>query len=216
VIGARETFCSYCGVKVTIVREKPQLDPPTLTVALTMIDRVTKAHHHTEYNEIDQRTARLGDALFQEGQARDVQELSLDDQYDILDGVFKIVRDDVPYRPDVFGEHVRWPWETLIAGGDCDCKVVLLAAMLASVGFRRMWIWILAPGTYFDPKQQDQKKIEGHVFLEVELSDRGKREPRRLRKVDPSCEDCSVGEISESIEPFLENFYKIPIFPIIP
>ena len=130
--------------------------------------------------------------------------------------MFEVVRDAVPYRIDVFGEHVRWPWETLKAGGDCDCKVVLLASMLASLGFRKMWLLILAPGTYFDPKQQDQKKIEGHVLLQVELSDRGKQAPRRLRKVDPSCEDCSVDEISESIEPFQENMYRIPIFPIMP
>jgi len=80
--------------------------------------------------------------------------------------------------------------------------------MLACLGFRRMYFMILPAGKYVDIKQRIEKKIQGHTLLEVELSDKGRRVPVRL---DPSCLDCDVDEVSESIQAFLQNFYRIPI-----
>jgi len=116
----------------------------------------------------------------------------------------------VIYKGESFGEHVRWPWETIKTGGDCDCKVVLLASMLASLAFRRMHFLILPPGTYIDTASHEKRKLSGHALLEVELLDGSKSVPIR---VDPSCVDCDVDEISSSVKPFLSSFYRIPIIP---
>jgi hypothetical protein len=114
----------------------------------------------------------------------------------------------VVYKGEAFGEHVRWPWETVKTGGDCDCKVVLLATMLASLAFRRMHLLVLPPGKYLDTKTGGQRTVKGHVVLEVELSE----ETRTIRvRLDPSCPDCDVDEIPETTQPFLQNFYRVPV-----
>jgi hypothetical protein len=186
-----------------------------MKVTLTMIDKVTEAKNHPEYNVIDQLTTLISDVALGKDQPRDAQELSFPDQLRVLSLVFEYARDKVVYKGETFGEHVRWPWETVTTGGDCDCKVVLLASMLASLAFRRMRFLILPAGTYFDSKERKEKKIQGHVLLEVELSDKESsgKERQVLVRLDPSCQDCEVDEISDSMVIFLPNFYRIPIIP---
>jgi len=210
VIGDGELFCSYCGAKQTILRPYREaiLDPHAMKVALTMLSRVTDAKEHPEYSIIDQLTTMIGEVALGKGKPQDAQELSFSDQLRLLTLVFEFSRDKVGYKGETFGEHVRWPWETVKTGGDCDCKVVLLASMLACLGFRRMYFMILPAGKYVDIKQRIEKKMQGHALLEVELSDRGRLV---LVRLDPSCPDCDVDEISESIEAFLQCFYRIPI-----
>ena len=209
-IGAAERFCSYCGARQIREEEKQQasLDPRTLKVILTMLSRVTEAKEHTEYSAIDQLTTTIGKVALGGEKPQDAQELSFQDQLRLLSLVFEYTRDKVIYKGETFGEYVRWPWETLTAGGDCDCKVVLLASMLASLAFRRMQFLVLAGGKYFDAQTGKERSVPGHVILEVDLTEKDRRVPVRL---DPSCIDCDVDEISESVRPFLSNFYRVPI-----
>jgi len=210
-IGGGEPFCSYCGAKQAVLRvEEPQgaLDPRTMKVAITMLARVTEAKDHPEYSVIDQLTTLIGEVALGKEKPHDAHELSFPDQLRLLTLVFEYTRDKVGYKGEAFGEHIRWPWETIKTGGDCDCKVVLLATMLASLAFRKMHLLVLPPGSYLDTKEGGEKKIQGHVMLEVELSDRGGATPVRL---DPSCPDCDVDEIPESVQPFLQNCYRIPV-----
>jgi len=212
-IGADEPYCRYCGTKQILMEEtaqQPILDPRTMKVALTMLSRVVEAKEHPEYSAIDELTTTIGAVALGGEKPQDAQELSFKDQLRLLSLVFEYSRDRVIYKGETFGEYVRWPWETLKTGGDCDCKVVLLASMLASLAFRRMHFLILPPGTYLDASTLEKRKLPGHALLEVELLDGSKMIPLRL---DPSCIDCDVDEISGSIKPFLPSFYRIPIIP---
>lgn len=211
-IGADETFCSYCGTKQVAAKEEPQasLDPRTMKATLTMLSRVIEAKDHPEYSEIDQLTTTIGQVALGGEKPQDAQELSFQDQLKLLTLVFEYSRDKVVYKGETFGEHVRWPWETIRAGGDCDCKVVLLASMLASLAFRRMYFLVLPAGTYLDTQTNKDRSMQGHAILEVELSDQGRRVPVRL---DPSCSDCDVDEMAASVKPLLSNFYRVPIIP---
>ncbi len=210
VIGEGEKFCSYCGTRQELVRAEPQasLDPNTMKATLSMLSRVIEAREHPEYSAIDQLTSLIAEVALGKEKPHDAQELSFSDQLRLLTLVFEYARDKVSYKGETFGEYVRWPWETIKTGGDCDCKVVLLGSMLASLAFRRMHFLILPSGTYTDMKQGREMRIQGHAILEVELADKGKNVPVRL---DPSCVDCDVDEISESVRPLLQNFYRIPI-----
>jgi RNA polymerase subunit RPABC4/transcription elongation factor Spt4 len=212
-IGEDEPFCRYCGAKQVQIEQtgqQPILDPRTMKVALTMLSRVVEAKDHTEYALIDELTTTIGAVALGGEKPQDAQELSFQDQLRLLTLVFEYSRDKVIYKGEAFGEHVRWPWETMKTGGDCDCKVVLLASMLASLAFRRMHFLILPPGAYMDTTTREKKKLPGHALLEVELLDGTKSVPVRL---DPSCIDCDVDEISSSVKPFLPSFYRIPIIP---
>lgn len=212
-IGADEAYCSYCGVKqILIEKEEPQaiLDPRTMKVALVMLTRVVEAKDHPEYSVVDELTTTIGGVALGGEKPQDAQELSFQDQLRLLTLVFEYSRDKVIYKGETFGEHVRWPWETMKTGGDCDCKVVLLASMLASLAFRRMHFLILPPGKYTDQNTRETRSLPGHAILEVELIDGTKRVPVRL---DPSCIDCDVDDISRSIKPFLQSFYRIPLIP---
>ena len=211
-IGADEPFCSYCGTKQLAVKKEtqPSLDPSTMKVTLTMLSRVIEAKEHPEYSEIDQLTTTIGKVALGGEKPQDAQELSFQDQLRLLTLVFEYSRDKVVYKGETFGEYVRWPWETIKTGGDCDCKVVLLASMLASLAFRRMYFLVLPAGTYVDTQSNKERSIQGHAILEVELSDKGRRVPVRL---DPSCQDCDVDETASSVESLLSNFYRVPIIP---
>jgi Mn-dependent DtxR family transcriptional regulator len=210
-IGADEPFCSYCGIKQVAVKKETQaLDPHTMKVTLTMLSRVIEAKDHPEYSEIDQLTTTIGKVALGGEKPQDAQELSFQDQLRLLTLVFEYSRDKVVYKGETFGEHVRWPWETIKTGGDCDCKVVLLASMLASLAFRRMYVLVLPAGTYVDTETNKERSMQGHAILEVELSDKGRRVPVRL---DPSCADCDVDEMAAPVEPLLSNFYRVPIIP---
>jgi len=212
-IGADEPFCRYCGAKQVLIEEagpQPILDPRTMKVALTMLSRVVEARDHPEYAVVDELTTTIGAVALGGEKPQDAQELSFHDQLRLLTLVFEYTRDKVIYKGEAFGEHVRWPWETLKTGGDCDCKVVLLASMLASLAFRRMHFLILPPGTYLDTTTGEKRKLPGHALIEVELLDGSKSVPVRL---DPSCIDCDVDDISNSMKPFLSSFYRIPIIP---
>jgi RNA polymerase subunit RPABC4/transcription elongation factor Spt4 len=212
-IGGDETYCRYCGKKQVVLEEvgpQPILDPRTMKVALTMINRVVEAKEHPEYAMVDELTTTIGAVALGGEKPQDAQELMIKDQLRLLTLVFEYARDKVIYKGESFGEHVRWPWETIKTGGDCDCKVVLLASMLASLAFRRMHFLILPPGTYIDSTTHEKRKLPGHALLEVELLDRSKSVPVRL---DPSCIDCDIDEISSSMKPFLSSFYRIPIIP---
>ncbi len=212
VIGEEEKFCSYCGKQQVILKEQAQasLDPHTMKVALIMLERITNAKQHPEYSSIDQLTTLIGEVALGKEKPHDAEELSFSDQLRLLTLVFEYARDKVGYKGEAFGEYIRWPWETIKTGGDCDCKVVLLGSMLASLAFRRMHFLILPAGTYADTKQGRDMRVQGHVILEVELSDKGRTVRLRL---DPSCVDCDVDEMSESVRPLLPNFYRIPIMP---
>jgi DNA-binding Lrp family transcriptional regulator len=212
-IGEDEPFCRYCGTKQILAEEteqQPILDPRTMKVALTMIDRVVEAKEHPEYSVVDELTTTIGAVALGGEKPQDAQELSFQDQLKLLTLIFEYARDKVIYKGESFGEYVRWPWETMKTGGDCDCKVVLLASMLASLAFRRMHFLILPPGTYLDTTTRERRKLPGHALLEVELLDKSRSVPLRL---DPSCVDCDVDEISSSMKPFLSSFYRIPIIP---
>ena len=211
-IGEGERFCSYCGAKQAPVHAEPQatLDPLTMKVAVTMLARITEAKDRPEYRLIDELTTKDFAKLVLKEKPYDARELSFLDQLKLLALVFEYARDYVKYKGEAFGEHIRWAWETMETGGDCDCKVVLLATMLKSLAFPRMYLLVLPPGSYLDTNEGKEKKVKGHVMLEVELSDKA-----RLIRVtlDPSCPDCDVDETPESVEPFLQNFYRIPIDP---
>lgn len=211
-IGADEPFCSYCGTKQISVKKDAQasLDPVTMKVILTMLSRVIEAKEHPEYVELDQLTTTIGNVALGGGKPQDAQELSFEDQLKLLTLVFEYARDKVVYKGETFGEYVRWPWETIKTGGDCDCKIVLLASMLASLAFRRMYLLVLPPGKYTDTHTNKEANIQGHAILEVELIEKGRRIPLRL---DPSCSDCDVDELPSSVEPLLQNFYRVPIIP---
>jgi len=209
-IGEGESFCSYCGAKQAIVHAEPQalLDPLTMKAALAILSKVTGAKDHPDYSSIDQLTTMIGDVALGTEKPHDASELSFSDQLRLLALVFEFTRDKVGYKGEAFGEHIRWPWETVKTGGDCDCKVVLLATMLASLAFRRMHLLILPPGKYVDMKTGAEKTMQGHVMLEVELSEGTRLTHVRL---DPSCPDCDVDEVPETVQPFLQNFYRIPV-----
>jgi len=211
-IGADELFCSYCGTKQATVQKdiQPSLDPRTMKVTLTMLSRIIEAKDHSEYSEIDQLTTTIGSVALGGEKAQDAQELSFQDQLRLLTLVFEYSRDKVVYKGETFGEHVRWPWETIKTGGDCDCKVVLLASMLASLAFRRMYLLVLPAGKYVDAQTDKETSMPGHAILEVELSDNGRSAHVRL---DPSCPDCDVDEMAALMEPLLPNFYRVPIIP---
>ncbi|HYW00956.1 MAG TPA: zinc ribbon domain-containing protein [Candidatus Acidoferrum sp.] len=209
-IGSSEKFCRFCGTPQKIITEPAQtiLDPHTLKISLLMLSRVTEAKEHSEYSTIDQLTTTIGEVALGKNKPHDAQELTFSDQLRLLTLVFEYTRDKVNYKGEVFGEYVRWPWETIKTGGDCDCKVVLLATMLSSLAFRRMHFLVLPGGTYLDSIGQGEKRIQGHALLEVELVDGSRMVPVRL---DPSCMDCDVDDIADSIKPFLQNFYRVPI-----
>jgi len=209
-IGEGERFCSYCGAKQIVLHAESEaaLDPHTMKVALDMLTKIMEAKDHPEYSSIDQLTTLIGDVALNKEEPRDAHELSFSNQLRLLTLVFEYARDKVGYKGETFGEHIRWPWETVKTGGDCDCKVVLLATMLASLAFRRMYLLVLPPGSYLDTRQRRERMVQGHVMLEVELSERNRMTRVRL---DPSCTDCDVDEIPESVQPFLQNFYRIPI-----
>jgi hypothetical protein len=181
-----------------------------MKVTLAMLSRVTEAKDYPEYSAIDQLTTMIGKVALGGEKPQDAQEISFQDQLRLLTLVFEYTRDKVIYKGETFGDHVRWPWETLNTGGDCDCKVVLLASMLASLAFRRMHFLVLPEGTYVDSLTNEETSLPGHAILEVDLTDKGRRVPVRL---DPSCIDCDVDEISVTVRPFLSNFYRIPIIP---
>jgi hypothetical protein len=209
-IGEGELFCSYCGAKQAVVHAEAEvsLDPVAMRLAVAMLARVTEAKDQPEYTAIDELTTMIAEVALGKGKPQDANELSFSDQLRLLTLVFEYTRDKVGYKGQAFGEHVRWPWETVKTGGDCDCKVVLLATMLASLAFRKIHLLVLPPGNYLDRKKGGEKKIQGHVMLEIELSDKGGTTPVRL---DPSCPDCDVDEIPESVQPFLQNCYRIPV-----
>jgi DNA-binding Lrp family transcriptional regulator len=211
-IGADEPYCRYCGAKQILIETEPRaiLDPRTMKVALVMLSRVVEAKDHPEYSVVDELTTTIGAVALGGEKPQDAQELSFQDQLRLLTLVFEYSRDKVIYKGESFGEYVRWPWETMKTGGDCDCKVVLLASMLASLAYRRMHFLILPPGTYLDANTHEKKKLPGHALLEVELVDGEKSVPVRL---DPSCVDCDVDDISRSVKSFLPSFYRIPIIP---
>jgi len=211
-IGADEPFCSYCGAKQMIVaaqEPRASLDPHTMRVALTMLDRIKEAKAHPEeYSIIDEDSTKIAEVALGKEKPYDANELSFRDQLRLLSLVFEYTRDRVSYKGEAFGEYVRWAWETVKTGGDCDCKVVLLATMLCSLAFRRMHLLILPPGKLVDTKGGGERTMQGHVMLEVELSEGAKFVRLNL---DPSCPDCDVDEIPETVQPFLQNFYRLPI-----
>jgi len=178
-----------------------------------MRDMILGAKDHEEYSySVDKVTTEMGKIALGEEKSKelDADQLHFQDQLRLLTLVFEYARDYVPYKGETFGEHIRWPWETMETGGDCDCKIVLLASMLDCLAFRRMYLRILPPGTYRDSSTKRETRMQGHVILEVELKgdETGSRRPVLL---DPSCTDCDVNEIPESLKSFL--LYSIPVIP---
>jgi hypothetical protein len=114
-IGEGESFCSYCGAKQAIVHAEPQalLDPLTMKAALAILSKVTGAKDHPDYSSIDQLTTMIGDVALGTEKPHDASELSFSDQLRLLALVFEFTRDKVGYKGEAFGEHIRWPWETV-------------------------------------------------------------------------------------------------------
>lgn len=78
-----------------------------------------------------------------------------------LGALFEFVRDQIRYRADPWDtERVQDPCQTLLlASGDCDDKCVLLAALVASLGYLPRFVVQSQDGKFFD-----------HVYIEVERS----------------------------------------------
>lgn len=78
-----------------------------------------------------------------------------------LGALFDFVRDQIRYRADPWDtERVQDPCQTLLlASGDCDDKCVLLAALVASLGYLPRFVVQSQDGQFFD-----------HVYVEVERS----------------------------------------------
>jgi hypothetical protein len=78
-----------------------------------------------------------------------------------LGALFEFVRDQVRYRADPWDtERVQDPCQTLLlASGDCDDKCVLLAALVASLGYLPRFV-----------VQSQDRQFFDHVYLEVERS----------------------------------------------
>ena len=78
-----------------------------------------------------------------------------------LGALFEFVRDQVRYRADPWDtERVQDPCQTLLLeSGDCDDKCVLLAALVASLGYLPRFV-----------VQSQDRKFFDHVYLEVERS----------------------------------------------
>ena len=184
------------------------LDPTTLKAILEMLSKVKNAKKHRQYGKIDTLTSQMAEIALGPDKPRDASNLDFRDQLKLLTLVFEYVRDQVPYKGEPFGGLIRWPWETLKTGGDCDCKSVTLAAMLESLGFRKLVLSVLPPGKYVDAKTGETKHVEGHVFLEVGLV---KDEQTIWVRLDPSCPDCDVDDLPEAFSPFIPNFYRVPI-----
>jgi transglutaminase-like putative cysteine protease len=90
--------------------------------------------------------------------------------------LFEFVRDRITYRLDpVDAERVQDPVATLeIGSGDCDDLVVLLAALLGSLGYWSRFVAQTPDGVQFD-----------HVYLEVET-------PRGWLALDPTADGHGV------------------------
>lgn len=86
--------------------------------------------------------------------------------------LFEFVRDRITYRQDpVDAERVQDPVATLeIGSGDCDDLVVLLAALLGSLGYWSRFVAQTRDGLQFD-----------HVYLETET-------PRGWLALDPTAD----------------------------
>jgi hypothetical protein len=78
-----------------------------------------------------------------------------------LGALFEFVRDQVRYRADPWDtERVQDPCQTLLLeSGDCDDKCVLLAALVASLGYLPRFV-----------VQSQDRQFFDHVYLEVERS----------------------------------------------
>lgn len=199
---------------MTIIREdlQPVIDRRTMKVVDLMVERVIDAKNHPEYKQVDERSFEIANVALKSGQPRDAEQLSFTDQLRLLALEFEYARDKVPYRGESFGEYVRWPWETLMRGGDCDCKVVLLASLLNCLNYRMMYFLVLPGGSYVDTELNEEKRTEGHALLEVVLKDGEKEVPVIL---DPSCDGCEVDEIENSMAPLFwsAKFVRTPIMP---
>lgn len=53
-----------------------------------------------------------------------------------LEFVVAFVQGAIPYVEDKYGERPKYPVETLVEGGDCEDKAILLAAFLRAIGYR--------------------------------------------------------------------------------
>ena len=82
--------------------------------------------------------------------------------------LFEFVRDRITYRLDpVDAERVQDPVATLeIGSGDCDDLVVLLAALLGSLGYWSRFVAQTADGVQYRLLQMDTRF--DHVYVEVE------------------------------------------------
>ena len=184
------------------------LDPATLKAILEMLGKVKDAKKHPQYERIDTLTSQIAEIALGPDKPRDASNLDFRDQLKLTALLFEYVRDQVAYKGEPFGGLIRWPWETLKTGGDCDCKSVTLAAMLESLGFRKLILSVLPPGRYLDGKTGVTKNVEGHVFVEVGLV---KEEQTIWVRLDPSCPDCDVDDLPEAYSVFMPNFYRVPI-----
>ena len=116
-----------------------------------------------------------------------------------VNSVFTFVRDEVNIRiEEPFGEKVRWPWETLREGGDCDCKTVLLGSMLVHLGFE-VEIAVI-------PRVDELKAA--HCYTTVRLLDDGKTQWISL---DPSDQRCAIGEISPVYEVYKDQEIRLSL-----
>jgi hypothetical protein len=126
-------------------------------------------------------------------------QIPIDSQEDVIKDIFIYVRDQVKTRiEEPFGEKVRWPWNTMNEGGDCDCKSVLLASMLAYLGFD-VRILVIPPNLHM-----------GHSFISVYLKG-PTRGTETWWNLDPSDYRSSINAISPDYERYKKNAYIIDL-----
>lgn len=83
-----------------------------------------------------------------------------------IEKIFEFVRDKIRYQRDIHGvETLHFPEIILEQGqGDCDDKVILLGALLKSIGYP---VKLIAVNFEHRPEH-----VYTHVFLEVKLGNR--------------------------------------------
>lgn len=94
-----------------------------------------------------------------------VSHITLNDSQSRLSSIFRFVADEIDYISDPTGiEHISDPIETLyVKAGDCDCKSLLLATLLESIGYRCFIIFV-KPLVQIDTARVIKG---GHVFVIV-------------------------------------------------
>jgi hypothetical protein len=182
----------------------PQLPDGILTTVAGMLTKAslsTSAPARNYFGKIKKRilahvVASVGtsefDNLYQVGDSL---------QEEIVRRVFEDFRDNVKTSPEF--EELKWPWETLEDGGDCDCKTTLLAACLLSIGaYVRICV--------IPPLITESEPVQPHSFLRVALFDSPNRKEHWII-LDTSEKESNVNEISTAYSSYLGQTVEVDL-----